>query len=213
MARYGDIAFTDNVKAQQARMGSQAAYDRFLAAQDPGPARLSARERDFIAARDSFYLATVNSEGWPYIQHRGGPPGFLKTLDANTLGFADFSGNRQYVSTGNIAGDNRVSLFLMDYANRKRLKIFAHAKIRESDAASAIRSQLDPQAARAKIERYFILSVIAFDWNCPQWITPRFTAEEAGVVSVEATAEFEKLRAENKSLVKRLAALESAASG
>lgn len=177
MARFGDIAFTENVKSVQSEMGSRDAYARFLDSQDDGPALLSAREKSFIEARDSFYLATVNSDGWPYIQHRGGPRGFLKILDAQTLGFADFSGNRQYVSVGNLAGDDRVSLFLMDYPNRRRLKIFARAEIREADAALA--AALDPAAPKARIERLMLLRIAAFDWNCPQWITPRFTPEEA----------------------------------
>lgn len=176
MARYGDIAFTKSVMAAQSEMGSRDAYARFMNAQDAGPAELTEREADFIAERDSFYMATVNSDGWPYVQHRGGPRGFLKLLDAKTLGFADFSGNRQYVSVGNLAGEDRVSLFLMDYPNRRRLKVFARAEIRSADDALAER--LNPRAPRARVERLVLFHVAAFDWNCPQWITPRYTADE-----------------------------------
>ena len=144
----------------------------------------SAPERDpftddeaaFIAHSDSFYMATTNSDGWPYLQHRGGPAGFLKVLGPHQLGFADFKGNRQLLSTGNLDGDDRVALFLMDYANRERLKILGHARVLDARENAALADQLTPAPElRSKIERLFFIEVVSFDWNCPQYITPRFT--------------------------------------
>jgi predicted pyridoxine 5'-phosphate oxidase superfamily flavin-nucleotide-binding protein len=132
-------------------------------------------ELAFIAARDSFYMATVSADGWPYIQHRGGPRGFLRALDAHTLGFADLKGNRQLITTGNLAANDRVSLFLMDYAHRARLKLLGHARAIE-DAALA--DALAPAALRKRVERVMLIDVVAFDWNCPAYITPRFAADE-----------------------------------
>lgn len=127
---------------------------------------LGEQEIEFIAARDSFYLATVNSEGWPYVQHRGGPRGFLKVLDAHTLAFDDLRGNRQLVSTGNLAGNDKVSLLLMDYPNRARLKILGRARVQEA------------REPKSKVERVMVIEVVGFDWNCPAHITPRYTEEE-----------------------------------
>jgi predicted pyridoxine 5'-phosphate oxidase superfamily flavin-nucleotide-binding protein len=144
---------------------------------DPDP--LGADEAEFIARRDSFYLATVTRDGWPYVQHRGGPAGFLKVLDAQTLGFADFKGNRQLLSTGNLAASDRVALFLMDYPQRTRLKILGHARVLEARENHELTSQLTPTPElRGKIERLFLIQVLSFDWNCPQYITPRFTVTE-----------------------------------
>ncbi|MFN8640958.1 MAG: pyridoxamine 5'-phosphate oxidase family protein [Candidatus Binatia bacterium] len=138
-------------------------------------------EAEFIAARDGFYLATVSETGWPYVQHRGGPPGFLRVLGPRTLAFADYEGNHQMVSTGNLAGDARVALFLMDYAQRRRLKILGRAQVAD------VREQPErvaalPVAADARVERLVEIEVLSFDWNCPQHITPRFTAEEVAAV-------------------------------
>jgi predicted pyridoxine 5'-phosphate oxidase superfamily flavin-nucleotide-binding protein len=136
-------------------------------------------EAAFIASRDSFYMATTNSDGWPYLQHRGGPTGFLKVLGPNQLGFADLKGNRQLLSTGNLAGDDRVSLFLMDYPHRERLKILGHARVLDARGNAALADQLSPTPElRSKIERLFVIDVVSFDWNCPQYITPRFTEAE-----------------------------------
>jgi predicted pyridoxine 5'-phosphate oxidase superfamily flavin-nucleotide-binding protein len=140
---------------------------------------LSAEELAHIASRDSFYLATTNSDGWPYIQHRGGPPGFLKVLGANLLGFADLKGNRQLLTTGNLSGDDRVSLFLMDYPRRERLKVLGHARVLDAREHAELADQLSPAPElRSKIERLFLIEVVSFDWNCPQYITPRYTAAE-----------------------------------
>ncbi len=150
----------------------------------PGPAGertpLGADRTAFITERDSFYLATVSETGWPYLQHRGGPPGFLRVLDAHTLPFADLKGNRQLLSTGNLAGGNdRAALFLMDYPQRTRLKIMGRVRVLDARADPEFAARVAPDAALlAKTERTFVVDVVSFDWNCPQYITPRFTAEE-----------------------------------
>ena len=132
-----------------------------------------------IASRDSFYVATTNSDGWPYVQHRGGPPGFLKVIGPNQLGFADFKGNRQVLSTGNLASDDRVALILMDYVRRERLKMLGHARVLDAREHPDLADQLCPTPAlRGKIERLFVIDIVSFDWNCPQYITPRYTEAE-----------------------------------
>jgi len=136
-------------------------------------------EAAFIAARDSFYMATTNSDGWPYVQHRGGPAGFLKVLGPHQLGFADFKGNRQVLTKGNLDGNDRVALFLMGYPNRERLQILGHARVLDARENAALADQLTPTPElRSKIERLFLIEVASFDWNCPQYITPRFTEAE-----------------------------------
>lgn len=136
-------------------------------------------EAEFIARRDSFYMATLTSNGWPYIQHRGGPAGFLKVLNSQTLGFADLKGNRQLLSTGNLAASDRVSLFLMDYPRRERLKVLGSARVLDAREHSELADQVTPSSElRKRIERVFLIEVTAFDWNCPQYITPRFTEAE-----------------------------------
>ena len=179
--RFAQIAFTDAVKSAQERYGSRAVYRRL----DTGGGthdELGAAEAGFIAGRDSFYMASVSETGWPYVQHRGGPPGFLRVLGPRTLGFADFRGNVQYVTLGNVSKNDRVALILMDYANRRRLKILG--RLRSVDAAEAdpeLLRQVEAADYRARVERVMLIEVEAFDWNCPQHITPRFTeAEVAG---------------------------------
>jgi predicted pyridoxine 5'-phosphate oxidase superfamily flavin-nucleotide-binding protein len=137
--------------------------------------RLTGDEAEFIAGRDGFYLATVSASGWPYLQHRGGPRGFVRTLDEHTLGYADFGGNRQYISMGNLADDDRAALFFMDYANRQRLKLLGHVSV--SHDAELI-ERLAVPGYEARLERAVLIRVEAFDWNCPQHITPRYTEEE-----------------------------------
>jgi len=140
---------------------------------------LTAEEIDFITARDSFYMATVTEDGWPYIQHRGGPKGFLKVLGPNRLGFADFRGNRQLLSTGNLNGNERVCLFLMDYPRRERLKVLGHARVLDAREQPVLADQLSPtRELRRNIERLYIIDVLGFDWNCSQYITQRYTLEE-----------------------------------
>ncbi|MBM3571652.1 MAG: pyridoxamine 5'-phosphate oxidase family protein, partial [Alphaproteobacteria bacterium] len=138
---------------------------------------LTANEAAFIALRDSFYMATVGETGWPYVQHRGGPAGFVRVLDAKTIGFADFRGNRQYVSVGNLTKDNRVSLFFMDYANKTRLKLFGRVEMVDP-TNGPILAQLELPDYRAKVERGIPIKVEAFDWSCPQHIVERFTLAE-----------------------------------
>jgi len=197
--RFAKLTYTPSVLAVQQKMGSNAA-NRLRFSPDEVEA-LTEDEAAFIAERDSFYMATVNEDGWPYIQHRGGPAGFLHVVDEHTLAFADVSGNRQYISTGNLASDDRVALFLMDYPHRTRLKLLAHAQVTPwSDAPEELRRAL-PLGASGRPERVVTLHVEAFDWNCPQGITPRWTSDEILQSSVgdrlrELQLENERLRAE-----------------
>lgn len=175
--RYSDIAFTQSVRAVQEAQGSRNLYARYDALDEPG-ARLGPGERAFIAARDGFYIATVSQTVWPYVQFRGGPAGFRRVIGEADLGFADYRGNRQYVTTGNVAVDDCVSLFLMDYPSRGRLKLFGRMRgVERSDASEQV-DRLAPPGYRAVIERAFLIRVEAFDWNCQQHITPRFTSAE-----------------------------------
>lgn len=175
--RFAEIAFTGAVRHVQEEMGSRASCARMEAGAGPANHRLGEAERRFIDDRDSFYMATVGETGWPYVQHRGGPKGFVRVLDDATIGFADFRGNRQYVSVGNLTTNNRMSLFFMDYANRSRLKLFGRARIVAPDDRETLARLIAPDA-RARVERGVVLGVEAFDWNCPQHITPRFTLDE-----------------------------------
>lgn len=175
--KFAEIAFTDTVKSVQEESGSRNGYARREGGDVMFNDRLGPGEAQFIAGRDSFYMATVSESGWPYVQHRGGPKGFLRVLEEKTIGFADFSGNRQYVSVGNLMTDDRVSLFLMDYPNRTRLKLLGRAKLVGRDEGDVIRQLVHPDY-QARVERGVLISIEAFDWNCPQHITPRFTADE-----------------------------------
>ena len=200
-----DIASTPSVRAAQEANGSRELWQRFDG--DRASDRFSENEIAFIEARDSFYLASVSESGWPYVQHRGGPTGFLKVLDETTLGFADFRGNRQYISLGNISADDRVALLLMDYPNRARLKILAHMEVRELDAASDLASRLALPRYRGKPERAFLLHLETFDWNCPQHITPRFTAAEIETAVSPLHTRIAALEAENRALRAQIAGL------
>lgn len=175
--RFAEIAFTPAVRARQEAHGSRAGYARFEGG-PPRNDRLGPDEAAFLAARDGFYLASVSETGWPYVQHRGGPPGFLRVLDPGTIAWADFRGNRQYVSVGNLAGDDRVALIAMDYAARRRLKILGHAEAFEVGADDGLAERLAVPGYDARVERAVRVRVAAFDWNCPQHITPRFTLAE-----------------------------------
>ena len=175
MGRFGKIAFTPSVKAEQERMGSRKAYARLERVGDNEPDTIGEAEASFLAERDSFYMASVGRDGWPYIQHRGGPRGFVRLLDERTLGFADFRGNRQYISVGTLADNDRVALIFMDYPNRARLKVLAHASV-VSDQPTLQRLAVPGYDAR--VERGIVLKVEAVDWNCPQHITPRYTEDE-----------------------------------
>ncbi len=173
--QYLETYFTPEVLAAQTHYYGRSQAISSQPVRDP----LGAEEEEFIARRDSFYMATITSNGWPYLQHRGGPAGFLKVLDSQTLGFADFKGNRQLVSTGNLAASDRLSLFLMDYPRRERLKILGRARVLDAREHHDIADQLTPSPdLRGKVERLFLIDVVSFDWNCPQFITPRYTEEE-----------------------------------
>jgi len=174
---YAEIAFTRSVQEMQTRQGSRKVYAHWDD-DNPPPMVLGERERAFIEARDSFYQATVNGNGWPYVQYRGGPVGFLKVLDNQRIGYADFRGNVQYISVGNMMDNDRTALILMDYVNRHRLKIYASAKLIEYKDNPELVASLENVHYRARVERAVILTVQAFDWNCPQHITPRYTQAE-----------------------------------
>ena len=203
MARnYVHTLFTDQARAMQALDGSREAYARMEEGADGSPDLITEKEAGFIALRDSFYLASVTPEGWPYIQHRGGPAGFLKVLEGNRLGFADYRGNRQHVSTSNLVADPRVSLFLMDYPNRRRLKVLGHARIATAAEEPELLSRLMPEGYKALPERTYLIDVVGYDWNCPQHITPRFTEAELASALKPMADELTRLRAENEQLRK-----------
>jgi predicted pyridoxine 5'-phosphate oxidase superfamily flavin-nucleotide-binding protein len=203
MTPSSDIAFSPSVKAVQAKRGSRAGYAKME--QKGGFAvEIDASLAEFIAEQRSFYLATANAEGQPYIQHRGGPKGFLRVLDDKTLAFADFSGNRQYITTGNLADNQKAMIFLMDYANRRRVKIWGTARAVDDDPKLV--AQLMPQGYKARAEGAMIFTVEAYDVNCPQHIPQMFFAEDVA----QAIAGFEKrvgeLETENAELRAALAA-------
>ncbi len=179
--QFAKIAFTSSVREVQKESGSRAKYNRFDEGDDVNYL-LSENESSFIKARDSFYMASVNEDGWPYVQHRGGPRGFVQVLDQKTIGYTEYVGNRQYISVGNIRHDNRVSLFFMDYPNRRRLKIFGRAVEVHADELEMV-TRLEVPDYRARVERGILVSIEAFDWNCPQHITPRFTEQELGLLA------------------------------
>lgn len=174
---FSDIAFTPAVRNLQTRLGSRTHYAALDHSEDRR-ASLGDAEVEFITQRDGFYQATVGETGWPYVQFRGGPRGFLKVLDPNTIAYADFRGNVQYISVGNFQGNDRVSIILMDYANRARLKLLGRVRLVGVDEDPELISKLKSPNYRARIERAVVIRVEGFDWNCPQHITPRYTEEE-----------------------------------
>ena len=190
--KFAELAFTDTVKEIQQSQGSRNAYARMEAGEDSNH-RLGQLEAEFIAQRDSFYMASVSETGWPYLQHRGGPIGFMRVIDEQTLGFADFRGNRQYVSTGNFQTNDRVSLFFMDYPNKRRLKLLGHVRLLDEQETELL-SWLPMAEYRAHIERGFVIDVEAFDWNCPQHITPRYTRSEVDALMAPLLAEIDDLK-------------------
>lgn len=196
MARaFAEIAFTDSVKTAQNRNGSRRAYQKFDMDPERGD-RLTEREIEFIALCDSFYMGTVSETGWPYVQHRGGPKGFLKALDDKSLAFADFRGNKQYISIGNLTVDNRVALFIMDYPNQQRLKLWARARLVDRSEDPQIIAKLQDTNYDAHGERAVVFTIEAFDWNCPQHITPRYTLEEIEELIEPLRMRIEELEAE-----------------
>jgi predicted pyridoxine 5'-phosphate oxidase superfamily flavin-nucleotide-binding protein len=196
---FAKIAFTPLVKQQQTLHGSRTAYDRVEQTGPPGDS-LTPQERDFIATRDSFYMASTSETGWPYLQHRGGSPGFLHILDDRTIAFADLRGNKQYISIGNLQHDDRVAIFLMDYPSQSRLKILGHATIHEGPEAATLIQQLRSPQEKDPIERAIVIHVDAFDWNCPQHITPRYTEEQIVQLTTPIRQRIADLEAENKHL-------------
>lgn len=174
---FADICFTDSVRSAQTRYGSREANQAFEH-DDERRDTLVEQDSQFIAARDSFYQATVSQGGWPYVQHRGGPVGFLRVLDERTIGYADFSGNRQYLSVGNLGADDRISLILMDYPNRRRLKLWGRARIVHEDSEPDLVHRLEIDTYRARVERGVVIRIEAIEWNCPQHILPRYSEAE-----------------------------------
>jgi predicted pyridoxine 5'-phosphate oxidase superfamily flavin-nucleotide-binding protein len=182
MRHRSDVAFTPSVKAAQQARGSRAGYAQAMSRRDWND-RVTPALAAFIAERDSFYFGTASADGQPYIQHRGGPKGFLKVLDERHLAFADYRGNRQYVSVGNLDENDKAFMFLMDYPNRQRIKVWGRAKYVEGDG-DLLETVADPDYG-ATLERAIVLEIEAWDANCPQHITPRYTVEELDALSVQ----------------------------
>lgn len=199
-----DIASTPGVRAAQEANGVGEYWANFKG--DRPSDRFTQAEAAFIAARDSLYMATVSESGWPYVQHRGGPTGFIRMLDDRTLAIPDFRGNRQYISAGNLAGNGRAALILMDYPNRRRLKIYARIEARDLAADPRLAAELALPGYRAKVERGLIIHLAAFDWNCAQHITPRFSEAELAPALAPVRERLEALEAENQALRAALAA-------
>jgi len=196
MARaFSEIAYTPKVLAMQERQGSAAAYAKFLKPEAGRNDRLGPAEAAFIAERDGFYQATVSETGWPYVQFRGGPKGFLSVLDERTIGYADFRGNRQYISVGNLQGDDRVSLILIDYPGQHRLKLFGHARLVDAADDPNLVASLHPPAYEARPERAVLIRIEGYDWNCQQHIPQRFTIEELEEYLAPLRAEIARLNA------------------
>jgi predicted pyridoxine 5'-phosphate oxidase superfamily flavin-nucleotide-binding protein len=191
--RVSDLAFTPAVKAWQERLGSRAGYARRAEKRDWSDS-VTPELAAFLAQRDSFYLATASAEGRPYIQHRGGPAGFLKVIDDKHLAFADFGGNKQFITAGNLSENDRASIFLMDYANRQRIKLWGRARVVEDDA-ELLERLADPEY-RAKPERAIVFEIEAWDVNCPQHITPRYTEDQIAPAIAKLQARIEELEAE-----------------
>jgi len=185
--KFADIMFTPTVQKLQSQYGSRESFSQWDHADDFN-GLVDVNVEAFLAERDSFYMASVTETGWPYVQHRGGPKGFMRVLNENTIGFADFSGNRQYVSTGNFKHNDRVSLFFMDYPNKRRLKMLGRVEIISLDQHEQL-AQLEMDSYRANVERGFLIHVEAFDWNCPQHITPRFDQSQIEAIIAPLIAE------------------------
>ena len=206
---FGSLVFTPVIKALQERYGSRRQYAKREASgfsQDGlGPA-----ETDFLAECDSFYMASVGATGWPYVQHRGGPKGFVKVVDEHTIAFADYRGNRQFISTGNLMTDDRVALILVDYPRQARLKFLGHVKILEGGDAKEWIGKLHQPDYDAAVERVFLIRVEAFDWNCQQHITPRFTEEQIRAALHPVEERMQALENENEKLRAEIARLRAA---
>lgn len=173
-AKYLDLTFTESVRRAQTEYYGRAGNITGVPEQDP----LGQAEAEFIGDRDSFYVGSISESGWPYIQHRGGAKGFLRVVNETTLAFADYKGNRQLLTTGNVSVNDRVALFLMDYQNRARLKILGHARVEDARLHPEFVAQLADPAMRSSVERLVFVDVVSFDWNCPKYITPRYSVAE-----------------------------------
>jgi len=191
---YASVAFTTEVKALQERYGSRKAYAHLE--QKTSGTRLTDSEKDFIQNRDSFYIASIGENGFPYIQHRGGKKGFLHAIDAVTLGFADLRGNKQYISMGNTATNPKVSLILMDYAHQARLKIYAEVETVDINSHPDLAGLVIPEGYENIAERIVLLHIIAFDWNCPKYITPRYTIAEINEMLMPLQEHIKELESE-----------------
>ncbi|MFJ4872231.1 pyridoxamine 5'-phosphate oxidase family protein [Streptomyces sp. NPDC088757] len=207
MSRYDHIAYTPSVRKAQEEMGSAAAAGRRLREPDGGPEPLTADAAGFIRGLDGFLFSSVSESGWPYIQFRGGPPGFVHVLDPRTLAYLDVRGNRQYITTGNLRGDDRVALFFIDHARRTRLKLFGRATAVPADEDPALAERLDATRTEGTVEQLVTVRVEAFAWNCPNHITPRFSQEELSEVLAPVRGRLAALEDENATLRAELAAL------
>ena len=196
-AHYMDLLFTDEVMQQQVAHGSRESYAKMADGSKQEADSLGPKEAMFLATRDSFYVASTSASGWPYVQHRGGPPGFVKILGERQIGFADYRGNRQYVSLGNVVTDDRVAFFFMDYVRRARLKMLGRMRAVALADSPELAASLIDEAYGAKIERGFVIDVEAFDWNCPQHITPRYTQSDIAEVVAPLQQRITELEAIN----------------
>jgi hypothetical protein len=201
--KFGSILFTPVVRKLQERYGSRRQYER-MASSSVTRENFTQFETEFLSERDSFYWASTSSTGWPYVQHRGGPPGFLKVIDDHTLAFADFSGNKQYITTGNLLTDNRVAMIFVDYPRQARLKILGRVDVFEGMEAATWLDRVKVPGYKAVIERVYVIHVEAFDWNCQQHIIPRYTAEEIHAAVHVIEERVKALETENKTLKQEL---------
>jgi hypothetical protein len=192
--RFLQTVLTPSVLAAQQHYYGRHASLADASERDP----LTDEEQAFIEARDSFYMATITENGWPYVQHRGGVPGFLRVVSPTQLAFADYQGNRQMLSTGNLAANDRVALILMDYPRRARLKILGHARVEEARRHPELVVRLAEPEGRGIVERLFFIEVVSFDWNCPKYITPRYTAEEVAETAAPLRQRIAELEAQLK---------------
>jgi uncharacterized protein len=201
MERFRSLLFTPNVKAIQTKQGSRAAYARGEHEGDTtNPDPLGEEEAAFLAERDSFYMASIGESGWPYVQHRGGPKGFVRVLDPNTIGFADFRGNRQYISLGNLSHDDRAALIFVDYPAKSRLKLLGHVRMINAADDGVLLQRLAVPGYDAKIERGMVIQVEGLDWNCPQHITPRYTKQQVQAELLPMKERLARLEKENEAL-------------
>ena len=210
IAPSSDVAFTDAVKAEQARRGSRAQYAK-MEARGGFRTGVTPELAEFLAGVDTAYLATASAAGQPYAQHRGGPPGFIRVVDLETLGFAEYAGNRQYVTAGNLGENSRAFLFLMDYAHRRRVKLWGHARVVEGDAALVAR--LMPDGYKARAEGVVLFTVTAWDVNCPQHIPQKLDAGDVAAVVGDLRAQLDAARAESARLRAELAAYDAQTKG